>query len=130
MTRVPLSRASPSQWASGIFVQIQFMPRRTTSFACSAAKRSKSTVWLPLTTGGPGARRRFHRRTAVRLAWEAGVRPGLEARADHRRLDAAVAVDAAAEHEALLADARVPAVRGLVAVEVLRLPLAVGRGGA
>src|SRR3989304_1618899 len=41
-----------------------------------------------------------------------------------------VAVEAAPEHEPLLADARVPAVRGLVAVEVLRLPVAVGRADA
>ena len=46
--------------------------------------------------------------------------------ADHRRLHPPVAVEAPAEDEALLADAGVPAVRGLVAVQVGRLAVAVG----
>ena len=50
--------------------------------------------------------------------------------ADHRRLHPPVAVDAPAEDQALLADARVPAVRGLVAHEVRRLAVAVGRADA
>lgn len=55
-TFVPLRRASVSQWASGIFVEIQFMPQTTTVLACSTALRSNSTVCCPVTIGCPGGR--------------------------------------------------------------------------
>ncbi len=55
-TRTPFKRASVSQWASGIFVVIQFMPQTTTVLACSTADRSNSTVCCPVTIGCPGGR--------------------------------------------------------------------------
>ncbi len=53
---VPLSRASVSQCASGILVEIQFMPQTTASLQCSTELRSKSTVCWPVTIGWPGGR--------------------------------------------------------------------------
>ena len=58
--RVPLRRASVSQCASGILVQIQFIPQTTTVFACSTADRSNSTVCWPVTIGCPGGRSVCH----------------------------------------------------------------------
>jgi len=55
-TRVPLRRASVSQWESGILVVIQFMPHTTTVRACYTAWRSISTVCCPVTMGWPGGR--------------------------------------------------------------------------
>ena len=55
-TFVPLSRASVSQWLSGILVVIQFMPHTRHSFECSTANRSKSLVCAPVTIGCPGGR--------------------------------------------------------------------------
>ena len=66
-------------------------------------------------------------RRAVVVTREPGLDPLLEALADHRRFDTAVAVETAAEDETLLADARIPAMRRLVPVEVGRLAVAVGR---
>ena len=43
-TLVPLIRASVSQWASGILVEIQFIPQQMAIFAYSMLQRSKSTV--------------------------------------------------------------------------------------
>ena len=55
-TRVPFSRASVSQCASGILVVIQFMPQTTSVLQCSTADRSNSTVCWPVTIGWPGGR--------------------------------------------------------------------------
>ena len=57
---VPLSLASVSQCASGIFVVIQFIPHTTTVRACSTALRSNSTVCCPVTIGCPGGRSVCH----------------------------------------------------------------------
>jgi hypothetical protein len=55
-TLTPLRRASVSQCASGILVQIQFMPQTTAVLQCSTADRSNSTVCWPVTIGCPGGR--------------------------------------------------------------------------
>jgi hypothetical protein len=60
-----------------------------------------------------------------RVPRKAGVCPLLEPTPDHRALDAPVAVEAAREGQSLLTAARVPAVRGTVAVEILRLAVPV-----
>ena len=74
--------------------------------------------------------RRVHRRRSVGVPREAVVGPLLEPLADHRCLHAPVAVEAAAEDQALLADPRVPAVGGLPAVDVGRLAVSIGRADA
>ena len=53
-TWAPFMRASVSQWLSGIFVEIQFIPQGMISLAYSAAKRSNSLVCSPHTMGWPG----------------------------------------------------------------------------
>src|SRR5690606_11054946 len=70
------------------------------------------------------------RRAAVRIPGKPGFDPVLVALADHRRLDATVTVDAADEREPLLAQARIPAVRRRVAVQILGLAVAEGRADA
>jgi hypothetical protein len=60
ITFAPRIRASVSQCPSGIFVAIQFMPHVVMSSACSAMKRSKSLVLLPVTMGWPGGRSVCH----------------------------------------------------------------------
>jgi hypothetical protein len=69
----------------------------------------------------------LRRRASVGAAREALLHPRLEAPAYARSLHAAVAVDPPAERDALLAGARVPARGGRVAVEILRLAVAVAR---
>ena len=65
------------------------------------------------------------RRARDRIAREALVHPFLEALSQERAVDAPVAVKAPREHQALLAAARIPARRGLVAVKVLRFRVTV-----
>jgi hypothetical protein len=56
MTRVPFIRASVKKCASGILVEIQFIPQRIATFEYSTLARSKSMVCWPHTIGCPGGR--------------------------------------------------------------------------